>query len=208
MHGGDGITYRRFRLEQIEDAPSGTDRFLIRTEQRRERADRTGDIQSVKQKRDERARSKAAVEHQPATLPEHGDDSAESRESESSEKRAANARPPDRRRDDITEMRSVPPDFFRFAREALNRSDLGERFLGGSGRLSDAVLYASARPAESAAEHERCTDHQRHHGERGCSEQRMGEREQDNSADQKQRLARELREGVAEKDRKSTRLNS
>src|SRR5688500_20237832 len=98
MHGGDGITYRRFRLEQIKDAPSGTDRFLIRTEQRRERADRTGDIQSVKQKRDERTGSKATVEHQPATLPEHGDDRAQFRERKSSEKRATYARPPDTRR--------------------------------------------------------------------------------------------------------------
>ena len=95
-------------------------------------------------------------------------------------------------------MRAVPAHFLRFGRIALNSLDLRKRFVRSSGRLGDPILYAGARLPQRTSKHNGRADNERYDRQCGCGQTAVGDREQDDSADQEQGLSRELGEIVAE----------
>src|SRR5438105_6471636 len=95
-------------------------------------------------------------------------------------------------------MRSVATHFFGFGSVALYGLDLGEGLVGGASRLGDPILHTGARLSQSASEDEGGSNDDWHYGQSRRREAAVGDREENDSANQEQRLPRKLGEIVAE----------
>ena len=180
-------------FEQVEYAPRGADRLLVRTKQLSERADCRCHEERVEEELDQRAARELVRQHEPAALPEHRRDSREARERDDAEEHAAHESAMNRRVHHNAQLGVIPLALGPLAREALHRANLTECLFGRAHRLGHAILHHSARFAHRAAKNERGAHHHRHHCQRRHRELRMCDREHHDAAHEVHQLSRELR---------------
>src|SRR6185503_14129839 len=118
-------------------------------------------IKRVQEEGNERASRERSIQNEAATLPEHGDDGAETAEGENAKESPTNFGAAHRRGDHVAEMRSISPHFLRFG---------------------NSILHSGARASESTPEQERRSDDDGHDGERRRRQRRMRERKQHDPA--------------------------
>ena len=82
--------------------------------------------------------------------------------------------------------------------KTLDGPDLRERLVSRRHRLGDAILHAGTRLPQPMSEQERRANDDRNDSERRRRESRMGEGQQDETADEKQNLSRHLGDPRAE----------
>ena len=142
---------RGLRLEQLEHASRGADRFLIAAEERSQRADGAGDVDRVQQERDERAggeHCRRGRARRPARAPPRRRRSATKPTMPKNVR--ADPRAPDRRGDHVMRgaTRSVAYSSAS-RREALHGADLRERLVRRPHRFGDPVLHAGAGASQA-----------------------------------------------------------